>query len=52
MCAYGVHGVGREDAIKAIGDKVFDSYKSIIAWMNSEKDSIDELLGVGENVAF
>ena len=52
MCAYGVHGVDREDAIKAIGDKVFDSYKSIIAWMNSEKDSIDELLGVGENVAF
>lgn len=52
MCAYGVHEVDRDSAIRAIGDRVFDSYKSIISWMNAEKDGIDEALCVGENVGF
>lgn len=52
MLAYGVHGIAAEDASAVVGDMTFDSYDGILSWMNSDKDSIDSQLDIGEAVGF
>lgn len=44
MLAYGAYSITREQALEAIGEETFSSYHDILAWMDAEKDSIDNSL--------
>ena len=46
MLAYGAYSITREQALEAIGERIFTSYHAILDWMNAEKDSIDNSLNL------